>query len=91
MPRKGLKCTSIIERGTQSVSFIGRFFFYCVLYLECPLSEILLQYVFNRYEASTEGGGTRSREVILDGKIYIEREKEGRGREGRREMILLYL
>ena len=34
-----LKCTGIIEKGPQSVSFIERFFF---LYSECPLSEVLL-------------------------------------------------
>ena len=37
-----LKCTSAIEKGPQSVSFIERFCFYCVLYLEFPLSEVLL-------------------------------------------------
>ena len=34
-----LKCTSIIEKGPQSVSFIEKVFF---LYSKCPLSEVLL-------------------------------------------------
>ena len=37
-----LKCTSVIDLGPQNVSFIERLFFYCVLYSECPLSEVLL-------------------------------------------------
>ena len=36
------ECTSITEKGPQIVSFIERFFFYCVLCSECPLSEVLL-------------------------------------------------
>ena len=40
-----LKVKIIIKKGPQSVSFIERFIFYIlVLYLECPLSEVLLFY-----------------------------------------------
>ena len=34
-----LKYTSIIEKGPQIVSFIVNFFFYCVLYSECPFQK----------------------------------------------------
>ena len=35
-----LKCTSIIEKGPQACPLWK--FFYCALYSECPLSEVLL-------------------------------------------------
>ena len=52
-----LKCTGIIEKGPPSVSFIERFFYH-VLYLECPLSEVLLYIPFIvLYRALLEGLG----------------------------------
>ena len=35
------ECTSTIEKGPKGVSFMD-FIFYCVLYSECPLSEVPL-------------------------------------------------
>ena len=42
-----LRCTSVIEKGPQIVSSIERFFFYCVLYSECSLSEVLTTIFFS--------------------------------------------